>query len=128
MNQTQSIQAAMAPKRYVAKNTRTGLYFGGKVFNATLQAAMPMSETEALFCRHVWANVELETIRETFSGTARDYADMHGITVEQARRKLNAMVKTGTMIKRVYLEMVYRRFRGYSGREMPVNVAYYTTV
>jgi hypothetical protein len=128
MNQTQAIQAALAPKRYVASNTVTGRYFGGQVFDATRDGALPMSETEALFCRHVWKNVELETIRETFHGTAKDYADKHGITVEQARRKLGAMVKAGTMTKRVYLEMVYRRFRGYPGREMPVNVAYYTTV
>lgn len=57
--------------------------------------------------------------------TVKEYAEQHGVTETAARRALEGLVKKGDMRKVVYDEMEYRRFRGYSGRMMPVKVANY---
>lgn len=61
MNTATLTASTMAPKRYVAWNKKTRLYLGtdGLGFNQADRAlAATLSETELLFVRHQWENVE----------------------------------------------------------------------
>ncbi len=55
------IQATLAPKRYIAWNTKTKMFFGhdGMGFNLEEKTLSPaLSKTELLLVRHCYKNVE----------------------------------------------------------------------
>lgn len=57
--------------------------------------------------------------------TAQEYAAKNNISEKEAKKALNAAVKSGKMRKTVCDEMIYRRIRGYSGKPMPCKITYY---